>query len=143
VVDARTDPSGLATASDAGSPTTLPSHSATTAGIHHAFRSQTGGLHQTEAASERAAVARKGIADLLEKAHLALQQRLGAADEPAAAEEAPRNGRTRIASTEDERPGQAIPRPLPASPSGLALDLLEQNVDVGPELPPRLLFRFG
>jgi hypothetical protein len=40
----------------------------------------------------------EGIADLLEKAHLALQQRLGAPEGPAAAEEGPRNGRKRIAS---------------------------------------------
>jgi hypothetical protein len=40
----------------------------------------------------------EGIADLLEKAHLALQQRLGAAKETAAVEDTPRNGRKRIAS---------------------------------------------
>jgi hypothetical protein len=51
------------------------------------------GMDRTEAASVRAAVAVEGIADLLEKAHLALQQRLGAAAEPAAIEDAPRNGR--------------------------------------------------
>jgi hypothetical protein len=55
-----------------------------------------GGMDRTEAASERAAVAMEGIADLLEKAHLALQQRLGAAAETPAIEEAPRNGRKRI-----------------------------------------------
>jgi hypothetical protein len=57
-----------------------------------------GGMDRTEAASERAAAAMEGIADLLEKAHLALQQRLGTAEEPAAVEEGPRNGRKRIAS---------------------------------------------
>jgi hypothetical protein len=57
-----------------------------------------GGMDRTEAASERGAVATEGIADLLEKTHLALQQRLGAAEEPAAPE-GPRNGRKRIAST--------------------------------------------
>jgi hypothetical protein len=73
------------TASDAGSPTTLPSHSAITAGIHHAFRSQTGGRDQTEAASERVAVAMECIASLLEEAHTALRQRLQGTPETSAA----------------------------------------------------------
>jgi hypothetical protein len=69
-----------------------------------AGRSQPG-LDRTEAASERAAVALEGIADLLEEAHAALRQRLAgpAAPEPLPAlpeqEPAPaRNGRKRIAT---------------------------------------------
>jgi hypothetical protein len=63
-----------------------------------------GGFDRTEAASERAAVAMEGIADLLEEAHTALRQRLQGAPEaatalPDQAEAAPaRNGRKRIAS---------------------------------------------
>jgi hypothetical protein len=64
------------------------------------------GLDRTEAASDRAAVALEGIAELLEQAHAALRQRLAgpAAPEPLPVlpeqEPAPtRNGRKRIAST--------------------------------------------
>jgi hypothetical protein len=63
-------------------------------------------MDRTEAASERAATAMEGIAELLEQAHVALRERLAgpAAPEPLPAlpdqEPAPaRNGRKRIAST--------------------------------------------
>jgi hypothetical protein len=64
------------------------------------------GLDRTEAASERAAVAMEGIADLLKQAHVALRERLaGPADsQPTPALEgqesaSARNGRKKIAST--------------------------------------------
>jgi hypothetical protein len=63
------------------------------------------GLDRTEAASERAAVAMEGIADLLEQAHVALRGRLQGVPEPAPAvqdqaETQPsRCGRKKIAST--------------------------------------------
>jgi hypothetical protein len=71
-----------------------------------AGRSQPG-LDLTEAASERAATAMEGIADLLEQAHVALRQRLqGAPDQtpapalPDQAEKEPaRNGRKRLPAT--------------------------------------------
>jgi hypothetical protein len=62
-----------------------------------------GGLDRTEAASERAATAMEGIADLLEQAHVALRQRLQGGAEPVPAldqaeKEPSRNGRRRIAN---------------------------------------------
>src|SRR5262249_25519454 len=86
-----------------GCPTCLPSSLRSPTGetlMFNWIKKVIGGMDRTEAASERAAVALEGIADLLEKAHLALQQRLGAADEPAAVEEKEpvRNGSKRIAS---------------------------------------------
>jgi hypothetical protein len=54
------------------------------------------GLDRTEAASERAAVALEGIADLLEKAHVALQQRLIGSDQAPEPEGAAKNGKKKL-----------------------------------------------
>jgi hypothetical protein len=56
------------------------------------------GIDRTEAASERAAAAMKGIADLLEQAHVALRQRL-ISSEPEPAEPLPapaKNGKKKL-----------------------------------------------
>jgi hypothetical protein len=63
-----------------------------------------GGLDRTEGASERAALAMEGIADLLKQAHTALRQRLSGtpAPAPAALDQAEtqpaKSGRKRIAT---------------------------------------------
>jgi hypothetical protein len=57
------------------------------------------GLDRTEAASDRAALALEGIADLLEQAHVALRQRLVGSSEPEPAEPLPapaKNGKKKL-----------------------------------------------